>query len=304
MNPDTDAEPGLERLEQTGAEARAPRPSLLSLLVEAGVADEVELRKLAEEARQRGLRLGELVVAHGWLDEDQLGRIVAEQWRLPFLERTTLTLDPSTAGLLSVEQSRSLGGCVIGLREEGLLVAVAEPTTERLNQFRDQLGAIAAPTQVRFAVVSGASLEGLLGQLARLRPTALPPSPQQETRPEVTRGPHQPDGGTPNESEHRSAPPEAGTIAEAVVVEALLADLEQASAGLATLHERVEQLGAAGRASEQQAADLRRQRDTAGEEAARQQQRVRELEQTLDHERARGQAFRQRLVALLEEFDR
>jgi hypothetical protein len=192
---------------------------------------------------------------------------------------------------------------VLASRDEGLLVAIAEPTTGRLNQFRDQLSISTAGAPVRFAVVSGPSLEALLGQLARIRPTANPPSPQQEARPEVARAPREPDPETANESDHHFALLETGS-ADAVGVEELLADLEQASASLAILHQRVEHLGAAGRASEQQTADLRRQRDTAGEEAARQQQRVRELEQRLDHERAHGQTFRQRLIALLDEFDR
>jgi hypothetical protein len=292
---------GSESMERT---VRSPRPSLQSLLVEAGVAGEVELRGLAEEARQRGLRLGELLVARGLLDEERLGRLVAEQWRLPFFDRQQLALDPVAAGLLPVEQARELGGCVIGFLESGgPLVVVAEPTSERLNRLRERLSPTTADGQVSFAVVRGSSLEGLLGQLARFHQSDAAPPAQQEPAP--VQGEQAAEGaGALTGSERASVSSEASSAAEATQADALIVDLEQATSGLEILRDRVEQLRAAGHAREQLAAELRRERDEAGHEASRLQERVGQLEVALEQERERDRALRQRLLDVLADFER
>jgi hypothetical protein len=307
MSGESLAEPGVGgsggAVEVVGA-VRAPRPSLQSLLVAAGVASEVELRELAEEARERGVRLGELLLARGLVDEQRLGRLVAGQWRLGFLDREQLTLDPVAAGLLPVAEAREFGGCVVGFRGGGPLVVVAEPTSERLNVLRERLGAAAAGAQVSFAVVSGSSLEALLGQLARFQHADSGPTQEREPAlvPVQAVQPLQ-EAVVPAVSEPEAAPLEANAT-EAADVEALVADLEQATAGLEVVRGRFEQLRRAGRAREQEAAELRRERDQAAQDAARQQDRVRELELALGRERQRAQAFRQRLSDLLAEFER
>lgn len=305
MSGDWQAEPELDDAEWSEGAVRAPRPSLQSLLVEAGVAGEVELHELAQAARERGLRLGELLVARGLLDEEQLSRLVAEQWRLPFLDREQLALDPMAAELLPIGQARELGGCVIGFLESGgPLVVVAEPTSERLNRLRERLSTATADKQVSFAVVRGASLEGLLGQLARFHHSEdAPPAEQVASRlaqaEQVARQASAPTGG-----EQMPGALEASAAAEAAEGDALVADLEQATASLEVLRGRVEQLRAAGQAREQLAAELRRERDEVGHQVASLQERVRELEYALEQECERNRALRQRLVDVLAEFER
>lgn len=296
--------PGSDGPEEIVGAVRELRPSLQSMLVAAGVAGQAELHVLAEEARERGLRLGELLVARGLVDEEGLGRLVAEQWRLPFLDREQLTVDPVAAGLLPVEPARELGGCVIGFHGGGPLVAVAEPTNERLNQLRARLSATTAGAQASFVVVSGSSLEGLLAHLARFHHSGdAPPA-----APEPGLAPVEAEQSTREESvpavEEQAAVPVEASGAEAADVEAFVADLEQATAGLEVLRERVEQLRAAGHARDEQAAELRRARDAAHQKAVSQQERVRELELALEQERDRERVFRQRLVDVLAEFER
>lgn len=137
-----------------GAATPSPRPSLLSLLAAAGVAPDDTLRRAFDEALERGLRPGEIVLERGWLDADGLARLVASQWGLPFLTCESVHRDPVSP--LSAEQERDLGGSVIGSLGEGRLVAVAEPTAERLNAFKAVLGA-----STQFAVVTESCLRGL-----------------------------------------------------------------------------------------------------------------------------------------------
>ena len=50
------------------------RPPLLSLLVDAGVAPEAQLRLALAEGMGRGERLGEVVLRRGWIDEERQQR--------------------------------------------------------------------------------------------------------------------------------------------------------------------------------------------------------------------------------------
>jgi hypothetical protein len=131
-----------------------PRPSLLSLLAAAGVAPDDTLRHAFEEAVERGLRPGEIVLERGWLDADGLARLVASQWGLPFLACESVHRDPVSP--LSAGRERELGGSVIGSLGGGRLVALAEPTPERLSTFRAALGA-----STQFAVVTESCLQRL-----------------------------------------------------------------------------------------------------------------------------------------------
>jgi hypothetical protein len=131
-----------------------PRPSLLSLLAAAGVAPDDTLRHAFEEAVERGLRPGEIVLERGWLDADGLARLVASQWGLPFLACESVHRDPASP--LSAGRERELGGSVIGSLGGGRFVALAEPTAERLSMFKAALGAA-----TQFAVVTESCLERL-----------------------------------------------------------------------------------------------------------------------------------------------
>lgn len=131
-----------------------PRPSLLSLLAAAGVASDDTLRHAFEEAVERGLRPGEIVLERGWLDADGLARLVASQWGLPFLACESVHPDPASP--LSAGRERELGGSVIGSLGGGRFVALAEPTAERLSMFRAALGAA-----TQFAVVTESCLQRL-----------------------------------------------------------------------------------------------------------------------------------------------
>ncbi len=265
--------------------ARAPRPSLQSLLLEAGVASEEELRQAFEEGQLSGLRLGEIVLARGWLDEVGLARLLARQWGLPFLGRESLGLDPAATGLLSPEQARALRGCVISVSNGGPLVVVAEPTTERVSALGAQLGAA-----TRFAVVTESSLEGLLEQRDRVGRTTVstdaPATPRSD------------DDAPAGDADRWSGP-----AVEDAQTEELVADLELATAGLTAARERIERLADARRGAEQLLADLHERLAGLDRERAREQERSTHVLDELEAERAGFAIFRRRLAELLAEFE-
>jgi MshEN domain len=284
-----------QKASDSDSRARTPRPSLQSLLLEAGIASDEELRHAFEEGQLRGLRLGEVVLARGWLDEVGLARLLARQWGLPFLGRESLGLDLTATGLLSPEQARSLRGCVISVSNGGPLVVVAEPTTERMGALEAQLG-----TATRFAVVTESSLERLLEQRDRVGLVAAPmPAPPEAAGPA---------GGASAEEEHPTTEPgdvvDGDTaVAEDAETDVLVADLERATLGLTAARERIEQLADARRGAEQMLTDLHERLAGLDRERAREQERSTHVQAELDAERARFGTFRSRLAELLAEFE-
>ena len=138
------------------------RPSLVSLLVEAGVGSENQLQLALAEGFATGERLGEVVLRRRLIDQVGLARVLAHQWRLPFLEdaeadaQPKRLLPPGFAAARAVE----LQACPISGGEATVLLAVAEPSEERFTALREQLGG-----EVAFVVVAQATLERLFQQL-------------------------------------------------------------------------------------------------------------------------------------------
>lgn len=251
---------------------REARPSLLSVLVEAGVASEEQLRLALAEGMGTGERLGEVVLRKGWIDQDGLGRLLAAQWRLPFVEDEAVEFAGGVAGV-ALGRVRELGGCVLGQEEGVPLVVVAEPATERLNKLRALLGG-----EVAFSVVSVSTLARLQAEVG-------------SDEAEVGAG-----------GEGAAAVIEAAE-ASAAHTEQLVAELDAATAGLAGLRERVGQLSAARAAAEAALVQAREQVAALEQQHADRQARERELEQ--QHAQAHEQltSLKAGLVELLQALD-
>jgi hypothetical protein len=234
---------------------------LLSLLVEAGVADEDQLRIALAEGMGRGERLGEVVLRRGWLDEEGLAQLLARQWELPFLGQDVL----ESVVVVPLPEARQLEACLVSREDGTRMVVVAEPTSDRLNAARELLGG-----QPAFAVVTPATLELLLDRLVH--------APE----------PH------PAAAEQGDARPE-----DDVDPDLLISEL--ATDALAALRERVEQLTARRHAVERELPALRSEVDRLGRRYADAQELVRERELELERERERHTTLRERLGELLRE---
>ncbi|MDF2749046.1 MAG: Type secretion system protein N-terminal domain [Gaiellaceae bacterium] len=254
---------------QTGA-AGVPRPPLLSLLVDAGVAPEAQLRLALAEGMGRGERLGEVVLRRGWIDEERLAQLLAQQWDLPFVGQDALETAVVEVAGPAVADVWRLAACVVSWRDGASAVVVAEPTSDRLNALRQLLG-----EQPAFAVVTPASLKLLLEQAPR--EPAERPTPQQPAA---------------ERSDLEDAEPDL-----------LISQLETATGALAALRERVEQLTARRHAVERELPELRREIDRLGRQYAAAQDHVRECELELERERERHTTLREKLADLLRESD-
>jgi type IV pilus assembly protein PilB len=130
------------------------RPHLGSLLLEKGLLTHAQLDEALAERRANGGLLGETLVRLGFIFEDELARVLAEQAGVPFVNLDTILVDPSAATVLPRSVGESLPALPVRFTPEGsLVVAVADPTDEALLP-QLQLE-IACPIVLTVATASG-----------------------------------------------------------------------------------------------------------------------------------------------------
>jgi type IV pilus assembly protein PilB len=109
--------------------AEQQRVPLGTLLVRDGLVTTEQLELALAEKEQTGRRLGEIVVAHGWVDASALARLLAEQHGLDFLDLASAQVDPAAATLLPEKLARRYEALPVRfLSQDLVLVAVSDPT--------------------------------------------------------------------------------------------------------------------------------------------------------------------------------
>jgi len=142
----------------------SPRVPLGSLLVRDGLISTEQLEYALAEKEQTGRRLGEILVAHGWIRAAELARLLAEQHGLEYLDLAGTPVDPAALSLLPEKYARRYEALPIRfLAEDLVLVAVIDPTNVVAS---DDLR-IAIGLNVRVAVASGPDLVQLIERTHR-----------------------------------------------------------------------------------------------------------------------------------------
>ena len=116
------------------------RAALGQLLVRGGHITPVQLDQALEEGSKTGERLGEVVVKHGWVTEDDVARLLAEQWGLSYVDRASIWFDANALARLSREDAQRLEALPTRIEDGRVVAAVAEPTEQRLEALRKLLG--------------------------------------------------------------------------------------------------------------------------------------------------------------------
>ena len=117
-----------------------PRKPLGTLLVEAGVIEESQLAEALHDGTQTGERVGEVVVRRGWATEDDVAKLLADQWELSYVDRASIWFDANALSRLSREDAQNLEALPIRVEGDRVMVAVAEPTEQRLAELRRLIG--------------------------------------------------------------------------------------------------------------------------------------------------------------------
>ncbi len=89
---------------------------------------------------QTGERLGEVVVRQGLASEEDIARLLAEQWGLSYVDRASIWFDANALARLSREDAQRLEAMPTRVEDGRVVVAVAEPTEQRLAALREVIG--------------------------------------------------------------------------------------------------------------------------------------------------------------------
>jgi hypothetical protein len=152
------------------------------LLVAAGLLTEAQVDDALFEGGQTRERLGETVVRRGLLTEEQLAKALADQWGLSYVDRASIWFDGDALARLSREDAQRLEAMPTRVQDGRVVVAVAEPTEERLAALREVIG----PDIVMIVVPRSALDAGLSSELLASRSPsdqAPPPPPPEPVAP-------------------------------------------------------------------------------------------------------------------------
>ena len=223
-----------ERTAGNGSEPGADpaRPPLGSLLTRAGIITDDQLQDALREGVRTGARVGEVVVGRGWVTEDHIAKLLAEQWQLGYVERASIWFDADALARMSRDQAQRLEALPTRVQDGHVVVAVAEPTEQRLAALREVIGedtvVVVVPKSALDAGLKSELLAGGHGQsgagASQRPPEPKQPEPEpkepepQEPEPQEPepQEPEPPAFQAPVHSTETAAPPPVRVVARAV----------------------------------------------------------------------------------------
>jgi hypothetical protein len=117
------------------------RPMLGTILLRKGWISHDRLDAGLEAARITGMRLGETLLARGWLFEPELAAALAEQFGMRYVDLVRHPLDPRAARLLPLEVARRMFAVPVRFMDSGAVeVAVGDPYDADLEALQQILG--------------------------------------------------------------------------------------------------------------------------------------------------------------------
>lgn len=285
-----------------GAEVQTRVP-LGQLLIQSGFLTQVQLDDALYEGSRTGERLGEVVVRRGLASEDDVARLLAEQWELEYVERSAIWFDGNALARLSREDAQRLEALPTRIEGGHVVVAVAEPTEQRLEALRELIG----PETVVIVVPKSALDAGLRSDLLRSARGQFSPTDAAGDEPEAQHDPEpETDGGLEPE-----LPPAAEEDEEEIVLAAVTplpvqraeevdVDTTMDSDAVALLADEAE---AVAERLAAQAAAVRAQQTELRERSEAYESRILELEETLERRDEQLARVRSQLSELLGSFD-
>lgn len=132
------------------------------ILVEMGVLTPEQVDQAIAEQRLTHQRIGDIVVAKGWVKKHELMEALARRIGVRYLDLATVKVDPLAADLISERDARRYSAMPVGFSDEHtLLVAMADPSNiVAIDDLRILTGFDIEP-----ALVSGEDLAEMLSKL-------------------------------------------------------------------------------------------------------------------------------------------
>ncbi|HTN29378.1 MAG TPA: GspE/PulE family protein [Pseudomonas sp.] len=106
---------------------RQGRVRLGDLLIEAGLIDDSQLQRALQEQKRTGVKLGRAVVDLGFISETRLLKALSEQLRIPFVELSHYKFDTALTQSLPEAVARRFRVIVLSRQADGLLLGMADP---------------------------------------------------------------------------------------------------------------------------------------------------------------------------------
>jgi type IV pilus assembly protein PilB len=155
----------LNSLRPADGDARAAlRRPLRAILLRDGLIRTEQLEEALVEKDRTGARLGAILVSRGWIDPTRLGRALAEQHGLEFVDLNEVEVDRSVAALLPEQYARRYQALPVRFVSDGsMLVAVADP----MNVLAADDLRLALGLNVRLAVASEPAIASAIGTCYR-----------------------------------------------------------------------------------------------------------------------------------------
>jgi Type II secretion system (T2SS), protein E, N-terminal domain len=178
FHPVTDevAEPVLP--EAAVGHAPVDRIPLGRLFVNAGLLTETQVDDALREGSQTGERLGEVIVRRRLVTEEKVAQMLAEQWQLSYVDRASIWFDADALTRLSREDAQRLQAMPTRVQDGRVVVAVAEPTEQRLNALREVIGADTVVVVVPKTALDAALNSELLARGGGQPETEFGPEPE------------------------------------------------------------------------------------------------------------------------------
>jgi len=101
-----------------------------TLIFRAGLLGEDQLEDALQEGMRTGKRLGEVLLERGWLNERDLGRMLAGQKGLPFVDVAVSDVEPDALEALDGEDARRQVALPLFYEDGKLVIAVGDPSNE------------------------------------------------------------------------------------------------------------------------------------------------------------------------------
>lgn len=118
-----------EKLLSEAKRADGPkRPRLGELLVARGFVTEEQLALALNEARETGRLLGEVLLAKQLIFEDELARTLSEQLSVPYISVMRVGANPKAMNLMPADEGRRVAAIPVRVDGAEVQVAFADPT--------------------------------------------------------------------------------------------------------------------------------------------------------------------------------
>jgi hypothetical protein len=132
-------------------------PRLGAVLLKSKMLSPEQLDDALRQQVGSGRRLGEILVERGWLFPNDVARALALQAGLDYVDIQHISVDPRAATCLNSEIGQRCSAIGVRLFPNGtLLVAVGDPTSERLAEVRNSIDgpvsfAVTEPEDIQYA---------------------------------------------------------------------------------------------------------------------------------------------------------